>query len=85
MDRASNETFLYIAEVISRFDALAIQEICRDPRPLDRLMSILGEEYRFILTDVTEGRSGNEERLGFIYHRDKVAFQGIAGEIVLSE
>ena len=79
------ETFLYIAEVISRFDAIAIQEICRDLRPLDRLMSILGDEYRFILTDVTEGSSGNEERLGFIYHRDKVAFQGIAGEIVLPE
>ena len=79
------ETFLYIAEVISRFDAIAVQEICRDLRPLDRLMSILGDEYRFILTDVTEGRSGNEERLGFIYHRDKVSFQGIAGEIVLPE
>ena len=79
------ETFLYLAEVISRFDAIAVQEICRDLRPLDRLMSILGDEYRFILTDVTEGSSGNEERLGFIYHRDKVAFQGIAGEIVLPE
>ena len=79
------ETFLYIAEVISRFDAIAVQEINRDLRPLDRLMSILGDEYRFILTDVTEGSSGNEERLGFIYHLDKVAFQGIAGEIVLPE
>jgi hypothetical protein len=79
------ETFLYIAEVISRFDAIAVQVICRDLRPLDRLMSILGDDYRYILTDVTEGSSGNEERLGFIYHRDKVSFQGIAGEIVLPE
>jgi exonuclease III len=79
------ETYLYIAEVISRFDAIAVQEINRDLRPLDRLMSILGDEYRFILTDVTEGSSGNEERLGFIFHRDKVSFQGIAGEIVLPE
>jgi exonuclease III len=79
------ETFLYIAEVISRFDAIAVQEVCRDLRPLDRLMSILGNDYRYILTDVTEGRSGNEERLGFIYHRDKVSFQGVAGEIVLPE
>ena len=79
------EAFFYIAEIISRFDAVAVQEICRDLRPLERMMSILGPEYDFILTDVTEGRSGNEERLGFIYHRDKVAFQGIAGEIVLPE
>jgi exonuclease III len=80
-----DESFFYIAEVISRFDAIAVQEICRDLRPLERMMSILGPEYDFILTDVTEGTSGNEERLGFIYHRDKVAFQGIAGEIVLPE
>ena len=79
------ETFFYIAEVISRFDAIAVQEICRDLRPMERLMSILGHEYDFLLTDVTEGRSGNEERLGFIYHRDKVSFQGVAGEIVLPE
>jgi exonuclease III len=79
------ETFFYLAEVISRFDALAVQEVCRNLRPMERLMSILGPEYDFILTDVTEGRSGNEERLGFIYHRDKVAFQGVAGEIVLPE
>ena len=79
------ETFLYIAEVISGFDAIAVQEICRDLRPLDRLMSILGDEYRFILTGVTEGSSGNQERLKFIYHRDKVSFQGIAGEVVLPE
>ena len=70
------ETFLYIAEVISRFDAIAVQEICRDLRPLDRLMSILGDEYRFILTDVTEGSSGNEERLGFIYHRRQGLLSG---------
>ncbi|MBC2709861.1 MAG: endonuclease/exonuclease/phosphatase family protein, partial [Desulfosarcina sp.] len=79
------ESFFLIAEVISRFDAIAVQEICRDLRPVERLMSILGHEYDFILTDVTEGRSGNKERLGFIYHRDKVSFQGIAGEIVLPE
>ncbi len=80
-----DESFYYIAEVISRFDAIAVQEICRDLRPVERLMSILGHEYAFILTDVTEGRSGNEERLGFIYHRDKVSFKGVAGEIVLPE
>ena len=79
------ESFFFIAEVISRFDAIAVQEICRDLRPVERLMSILGHEYDFILTDVTEDRSGNEERLGFIYHRDKVSFQGVAGEIVLPE
>ncbi len=59
------ETFFYIVEVIFRFDAIAFYEICRDLRPLERLMSSLRNEYDFILTDVTEGASGNEKRLGF--------------------
>ena len=79
------ESFFYIAEILSAFDAIAIQEVCGDLRPLQKLMSILGPEYDFIFTDVTEGRSGNTERLGFIFNREKVAFKGIAGEIVLPD
>jgi len=79
------EAFFYIAEVISRFDAIAVQEINDDLAPVDRLMGILGHEYDFLLTDVTTGRSGNDERLGFIFNREKVSFRGIAGEIVLPE
>jgi exonuclease III len=79
------ETFFYIAEVLSRFDTIAVQEVCVDLRPLERLMSILGHEHDFLFTDATEGASGNDERLGFVFHRDKVSFQGVAGEIVLPE
>jgi len=37
------------------------------------------------MTDLTEGRSGNTERLGFIYDRSKVTFKGVAGELVLDD
>ena len=79
------EDFYYIAEIISRFDVLAVQEICENLDPLDKLMKILGYDYDYIVTDVTEGRSGNDERLGFIYDRNKVKFKGVAGELVLPE
>jgi len=79
------EDFYYIAEIISRFDVLAVQEICEDLDPLDKIMKILGYDYDYIVTDVTEGRSGNDERLGFIYDRNKVKFKGVAGELVLPE
>ncbi|BCS88498.1 endonuclease/exonuclease/phosphatase family protein [Pseudodesulfovibrio sediminis] len=77
------ESLYYIAEVISAFDIIAIQEICRDMTPLKKVMRLLGTSYDYIVTDVTEGRSGNIERLGFIYNTDKVRFRNVAGEIVL--
>ncbi len=79
----TSEDLHYIAEIISRFDVLAVQEVCNDTYPLERLMGFLGKDYDFIMTDVTEGRGGNNERLGFIFDRSKVAFKGIAGELVL--
>ncbi|MCA1934153.1 MAG: endonuclease/exonuclease/phosphatase family protein [Asticcacaulis sp.] len=77
------DSFYYIAEVLSAFDVVAVQEVCEDLTPFSRLMSVLGPEHDYIITDVTEGPSGNRERLGFIYNRNKVRFTGVAGEIVL--
>lgn len=77
------EDLHYLAEIISRFDVLAIQEICDDIAPLDKLMRLLGGHYDYIVTDVTEGPSGSGERLGYIFDKNKVSFQGIAGELVL--
>jgi endonuclease/exonuclease/phosphatase family metal-dependent hydrolase len=77
------ESYYYLAEIISAFDVIAIQEVCEDLAPLKKLMYLLGPEYDFMFTDVTEGTGGNGERLGFIFHSAKVQFKGIAGEIVL--
>lgn len=78
------EAFYYLAEIIERFDVIAVQEICDDLRPLNKLMSVLGGNYDYILTDVThKDLGGNDERLGFIFDKSKVHFKGIAGEIVL--
>lgn len=81
----TEEDFLYIAEICSRFDVLAVQELCNDLAPLERVMRLLGPDYDYIVTDVTEGRSGNGERLGFIFDKHKVRFTGIAGELVLPD
>ena len=80
------ESFYYIAEILSRFDIIAVQEICEDLAPLDQLMGFLGNQYEYILTDVAHSSlGGNRERLGFIYDKNKVKFKGIAGEIVLPD
>lgn len=79
------ESFYYIAEIVSRFDILAVQEINEDLTPINKVLDILGPDYEYMLTDITEGRAGNQERLGFIYDRSKVKFKGIAGEVVLPD
>ena len=47
---------LYIAEIISRFDVVAIEEVKHDLSGLRLLMQALGPDWGFILTDLTRGR-----------------------------
>lgn len=77
------ESFLYIAEIVSHFDIVAVQEESDELEALDRLQEILGGWWKYILTDVTIGKRGNRERLAFLYDSRKVTFGGLAGEIVL--
>jgi endonuclease/exonuclease/phosphatase family metal-dependent hydrolase len=79
------ETFFYIAEIISCFDLVALQEVNRDLSALQKVMQILGREWSFIATDTTEGAGGNAERMAFVYNTEKVWFRQIAGEIVLPQ
>ena len=78
-----DEAFYYIAEILSHFDLIAVQEVCEDLAPLDRVMRILGGWWKYIVTDVTYGASGNGERMAFVYDSRKVTFGGLAGEVVL--
>jgi len=78
-----DEAMYYIAEVCSRFDLVAIQEVRTDLRPLDTLRDLLGDTWRYIVTDVTKGDLGNRERLAFLYDTRTVRFSGLAAEVVL--
>ncbi len=77
------EALMYMAEIVSTFDLIAVQEVNRNLKPLRDLMDRLGPDWDYIVTDTTEGRGGNEERLAFLYNRHKILFRNVAGEIVL--
>lgn len=79
------ETYYYLAEMASCFDLIAVQEVNQNLDALERLMRILGRKWDYIVTDTTEGASGNGERMAFLYNRDKVWFRKIAGEVVLPD
>ena len=79
----TRESLFYIAEILSRFDFVAVQEV-NELAEWERVMDILGPSFDYIATDVTDqALGGNGERLMYLWDRRKVWFQKIAGEIVL--
>ena len=79
----TTEALYYIAEIINRFDVIAVQEVRKDLKTFNRLMKLLGSNYDYLFTDVTDGSGGNQERLCFIFDNRKVRFGGLSGELVL--
>lgn len=74
---------LAIAAVVRRFDVVAVQEVRGNLRALRHLLKALGEDWAFILTDVTEGKAGNNERLAFLFDTSRVKPSGLACELVV--
>ena len=82
--RRTIEDLFYIAEILSRFDLVAVQEV-NDLEEWEFIMGILGRDWDYIATDISEwGGGGNGERMTFVFDKRKVWFENIAGEIVLS-
>jgi endonuclease/exonuclease/phosphatase family metal-dependent hydrolase len=72
-------TLKYMADIIERFDIVAVQEIKTDLRGLAKLQEILPGKYRVLVSDVT----GNNERFAFIYDERTVEATGLASDIAL--
>jgi endonuclease/exonuclease/phosphatase family metal-dependent hydrolase len=77
------ESFYYIAEIISTFDLVMLQEVDRSLDGLEALLAILGPEWDYIATEAVESRPGAEDRVAFIYRQSKLMFRKVAGEMVL--
>ena len=72
-----------IAEIISRFDVIAIQEARSNLKALRYLLQVLGESWGLILSDVTKGAPGNDERLAFLFDTRRMKLSGLACELVV--
>ncbi|MET0393503.1 MAG: endonuclease/exonuclease/phosphatase family protein, partial [Chitinophagaceae bacterium] len=77
------ESLYYIAEIISRFDLIAIQEVRDNLQDINSVCRILGSDWGIFTSVVTEGASGNKERLAFLYDKRTVSFRNIAGQVIL--
>ena len=74
-DNRRAESLHYIAEIVSRFDLVAVQEVANNMAGLQKLVALLGPNWDYIVTDSTEGTAGGGERMAFIYDRCKVFFR----------
>jgi endonuclease/exonuclease/phosphatase family metal-dependent hydrolase len=75
-----------IAEIVRHFDVIAIQEVKGDTSGIHMLLDeYLGSDWGVIMSDVTAGDRGNDERLTYVYDRRRVQPTGLAGEIVLPD
>ena len=74
-----------IVDIISRFDIIAIQEVKDNLKCLRETIKALGSNWMFIMTDVTTGSDGNDERLAFVFDTRKIKMSGLACEIVVPE
>jgi endonuclease/exonuclease/phosphatase family metal-dependent hydrolase len=77
-----SEPLFYIAEILSRFDLIAVQEVRDNLDALDQLINILGSWWKYLVSDVTLGAQGNQERHAFIYDTRKLSFGGLSGELI---
>jgi endonuclease/exonuclease/phosphatase family metal-dependent hydrolase len=73
----------YISRFIRRCDVVAVQEVRGNLRALRYMLKALGEDWAFILTDVTKGSQGNDERLAFLFNMQRVKPSGLACELVV--
>jgi Endonuclease/Exonuclease/phosphatase family len=76
---------LAIAEILSRFDVIAVQEARANLRALRHVLKALGPDWGLILTDVNPPPLGNGERLAFVFDTRRVRPSGLAAELVIPD
>ncbi|HQU74935.1 MAG: endonuclease/exonuclease/phosphatase family protein [Calditrichaeota bacterium] len=80
VQKRNAEDLALMAEIVSWFDFVAIQEIAEDLSHLRQLMAHLPQSYAVILSDI----AGNDERAGFLYDREKVERLELAAEVAIA-
>jgi endonuclease/exonuclease/phosphatase family metal-dependent hydrolase len=72
--------YALLAEVISWFDLVAVQEVKNARTGLDQLLAALPASWRTIYSDA----AGNDERMSYLYDSTKVKTRELVGEIAIA-
>jgi hypothetical protein len=79
--RRTETAIHYIAEILNQFDLIALVELRDDLEDLKRVLVILGPSWDVVYSDWISDSGGNRERVGFLYDRRAVTFNGLAAEV----
>jgi len=79
LHQRTEDHYKLIAEVLSWFDVIAIQEVYDDLEGLYRLETYIGAEYDLIFND----KGGNDERSAYFYDANKVERLQMVGELAV--
>lgn len=70
-----------IAEILSWFEIIAVQEVADNLRDLNRIKAALPSYFEYVFND----RAGNDERSAYFYDTRRVALGPKIGEVVIVE
>lgn len=74
-----DEDHRLIAEILSWFDIVALQEVKENFGGLEDVVRLLGPPYRYVMSDV----GGNGERAAFVYDGQRLTRLEEAGEVAI--
>jgi endonuclease/exonuclease/phosphatase family metal-dependent hydrolase len=72
--------YALLAEVISWFDLVAVQEVKNDRNGLDQLLAALPASWRTVYSDA----AGNNERMTYLFDSTRVKTRELLGEIAVA-
>ena len=75
----------YIAELIGRFNLVALTEVRRDLSELLWVMEMLPPFWDFVVSDYGGDRAANKERVAYVCDKRVVQFTGLAAEAELQQ
>jgi hypothetical protein len=73
-----------LAEILRRFDIIAIQGLMGNARGLQTVLDALGDHWALMVTGLSRESSYND-RSAFVFDTRKVLPRGLAGQVVLAE
>lgn len=76
-----NSDLKVIAEILSWFEIIAVQEIADNRADFDKVISFLPPHFRVVFND----KAGNNERAGYLFDSRRVTLGPKIGEVVIVE
>jgi len=77
------ESLAYMAQVISCFDLVALQEVDQNLDRLRKLVYLLGPDWNVLVSETAPGNIGNRERFAILYYSPRVEFRNFSGQVIL--